>query len=92
MSQSYVVRHWKGQDAVERVITEKRLVAENVLDALLLCVPLSMASDWWLNFPVWDYASLSNPEAPEQEADYWEAELSAESLSEDMVEINPVLN
>jgi hypothetical protein len=92
MSQRYIVRHWKGQDSIERVVTEKRLVATDVLDALMLCVPMTLASDWRLDYPVWDYASLTNPDAPMEEADYWEAELSPEPLSAEFVTINPMLN
>jgi hypothetical protein len=76
MTQRFVVRHWKGQDAVERVVAEQRIEADHGLDALLRCVPLEATYGWHLAFPVWEYAALTNPDMPREDAEYWEAEVS----------------
>jgi len=80
MDQTFMVRHWKGEDSIERVVAEKLLLADNVIEALLRCVPINDVENWRLDSHVWQYASLTNPQAQLEEADYWEAELIEDPL------------
>lgn len=81
MNQTFLVRHWKGEDSLERVVAEKLLQADNVIEALLCCVPLNQVEDWHLECRIQQYASLTDPNAPLEAADYWEAELLDHPLS-----------
>lgn len=75
MNQAFLVRHWQGKDSVERVVSEQLLLADNVVEALLTCVPFENVEDWRLDSLIWDYASLTNTTVQLDAADYWEAEL-----------------
>ena len=81
MGNAYLVRHWKGQDSIERVVDERMLVADDEIEALLRCVPIDEVENWRLDSHVSHYASLTNPAVKPDMADYWEAELIDPELS-----------